>query len=183
MRDGATAEESELWRSLLSDAKFEATLRRTAHTILAKLLSAKALAEVLVNEAPAEEAEEAAAAAEEEATLRLPSEVERVLGQGAHGSGKGTLPAAWWGAAHDRALLTHMALHGTAITDAAWETLGGCAPFPAGAIKPAAAAKPSADDGKADGGDGGEAVVDVEAEAAAAAAGGGGGGDEGGGGA
>ena len=107
VRDGATAEESELWRALLSDAKFEATLRRTAPTILAKLLSAKALAEVLVNEKPAEEAEEAAAAAEEEATLRLPSEVERVLGQGAHGSGKGTLPAAWWGAAHDRALLTH----------------------------------------------------------------------------
>ena len=61
------------------DAKFEATLRRTAHTILSKLLSAKALAEVLVNEAPAAAEDEAPAAAEE-ATLRLPSEVERVLG-------------------------------------------------------------------------------------------------------
>ena len=80
------------------------------------------------------------------APLRLPAELEKMLG-GVYTAG-GSLPAPWWGAAHDRALLAHTAAHGLALSEQEWEPLAKTAPF----APPPAPARPKADAADAAGG-------------------------------
>jgi len=127
------AEEAELWGGLLQDAKFSSFLERNAVTHLTRLVHALALSRVLVSPTPPPAPHATAADAtplESDAptppptpppTLRLPQEVERGLATGNRSGG--SLPARWWAAEHDRALLLRSAVSGMAIGAEDWSAL------------------------------------------------------------
>jgi hypothetical protein len=64
--------------------------------------------------------------------LALPEAFAKQLGGdivGGKGPSSGTLPARWWGVAHDRALLQYTATHGLHLNESVWEGLGSTAAF------------------------------------------------------
>ena len=148
-----SAEGGTVWAMLPADAKFDESLKRNAPTTLQRLAWLKALCgiatQVEASDAPQVDADPAVAAPEENeerkegeapaaaaalalapaVTLALPEAMEKMLGSGATGGGgsksSGTVPARWWKAEQDRALLEYSAANGLALTDAMWATLAG----------------------------------------------------------
>jgi hypothetical protein len=66
--------------------------------------------------------------------LALPEAFTKQLGGGTvdgKGTSSGTLPARWWGVAHDRALLQYTATHGLHLDESVWEGLASTVAFAA----------------------------------------------------
>jgi len=64
--------------------------------------------------------------------LALPEAFAKQLGGGTvggKGTSSGTLPARWWGVAHDRALLQYTATHGLHLDESVWEGLASTVAF------------------------------------------------------
>ena len=127
----ADAAETELWAQLLEDDKFEKALRRAALPALGKLVWLRALADVRVAPAPSDGDGDSGvdgASAQQSTQLKLPAEMEKALGGGSMAGG--SLPAVWWGATQDRALLEHSAAHGLGLGEEEWvEKLARSPPF------------------------------------------------------
>ncbi|KAL1499104.1 hypothetical protein AB1Y20_013617 [Prymnesium parvum] len=105
-----SAEEAALWAAVGEDGKYVELLHRHAVANMARLLQMRALSRgVCVDPA---------AAGEAALSLALPDEMERALGGGYKAGG--TIPARWWTAAHDRALLLHTARRGIALSETDW---------------------------------------------------------------
>ena len=106
------------------DAKFEEGLQRNAVSTLQRLLWMRALDQLRLPTGPAEaDAAMAVDGSAHSGALQLPPSMEKFLGGGkvSTKSGSGSLPAEWWKAEQDRALLEHTATHGLSLTEATWE--------------------------------------------------------------